>query len=241
MFRQGGFVVNISGRPWHAVALDESHEMLINKHCKTSITRPLPDYNSRIAKYMPYRVNAMENLKEKILSKANTETEIRSKTTNNPNALTVLSKSVFNDITNSHCADPKQKKETANFSEKKVVTTTITQLEKDKRLILSALKTSYKTGAPVSNPSVQLLCLPLALCDQSGSATKGVKSNSTQFFQSRYKEACSPVIILNAPWHPRCSVIVFTKHSTYGLSHNTQGLWTVFNVEVFGVAIFQRV
>lgn len=40
MFEQGGFVVNISGRSWHSVGIDESHEMLINKHCKMSVTKP---------------------------------------------------------------------------------------------------------------------------------------------------------------------------------------------------------
>ena len=31
MFRQGAFVVSITGRPWHSVGIDESHEMLIVK------------------------------------------------------------------------------------------------------------------------------------------------------------------------------------------------------------------
>ena len=54
MFKQGAFVVNICGRPWHSVGLDEAHEMLINKHCKMSITKPTPDYINRIAKYITY-------------------------------------------------------------------------------------------------------------------------------------------------------------------------------------------
>ena len=49
MFRQGAFVVSVSGRTWHSIAIDESHEMLINKDCKTSIIHPLPDYINRIA------------------------------------------------------------------------------------------------------------------------------------------------------------------------------------------------
>ena len=39
-FCKGGFVVSLSGRPWHTVALDEAHEMKINRECKTSIVRP---------------------------------------------------------------------------------------------------------------------------------------------------------------------------------------------------------
>ncbi len=34
---QGAFVVNITGRAWHSVGIDESREMLINKSCKTAI------------------------------------------------------------------------------------------------------------------------------------------------------------------------------------------------------------
>ena len=40
MFRQGAFVVSVTGRPWHSVGIDEGHKMLINKDCKTSIIRP---------------------------------------------------------------------------------------------------------------------------------------------------------------------------------------------------------
>ena len=32
-FCAGGFVVSLSGRSWHSVALDEAHEMKINKEC----------------------------------------------------------------------------------------------------------------------------------------------------------------------------------------------------------------
>ena len=60
-FQQGAFVVSISGNKWHSVAIDEAHEMLINKECKTSITRPTPDLINRIAHYLPYRSTVLEN------------------------------------------------------------------------------------------------------------------------------------------------------------------------------------
>ena len=66
MFQQGAFVVSILGRPWHSVAIDEPHEMLINKNCKTSIVRPLPDYINRIAHYILYRSKAVKNLQSQL-------------------------------------------------------------------------------------------------------------------------------------------------------------------------------
>lgn len=41
--------------------------MLINKACKTSIVRPS---NNWIAHYIPYRIKAMENLKQQLIPKA---------------------------------------------------------------------------------------------------------------------------------------------------------------------------
>ncbi len=61
MFEQGAFVVSITDRMWRAVAIDEDHEMLINKTCKIFIVRP-PDHISRIAHYLPCRTKALENL-----------------------------------------------------------------------------------------------------------------------------------------------------------------------------------
>ena len=58
---EGGFVVSLSGRPRHSVALDEAHEMKINKECKTSIVRPSRDYISRVASYLPFRAKCNEN------------------------------------------------------------------------------------------------------------------------------------------------------------------------------------
>ena len=65
-FCAGGFVVSLSGRSWHSVALDEAHEMKITKECKTSIVRPSKDYISRVAGYIPYRAKCLENFREKL-------------------------------------------------------------------------------------------------------------------------------------------------------------------------------
>ena len=66
MFRQGAFVLSICGRPWHSVAIYESHEMLINKDCKSSIIHPLPDYINRITQHIPYRSKGIKNLQKEL-------------------------------------------------------------------------------------------------------------------------------------------------------------------------------
>ena len=38
-FENGSFVLSISGNAFHSIALDESHEMLMNKHVKQAIVR----------------------------------------------------------------------------------------------------------------------------------------------------------------------------------------------------------
>ena len=65
-FRMGGFVVSVTGRAWHSVAIDEAHEMCINKDCKISVVRPSPHYISRVASYIPLRTKSLQNLRHQI-------------------------------------------------------------------------------------------------------------------------------------------------------------------------------
>ena len=51
MLKQGAFTVSISGRPWYSVGIDEAHEMLINKACKTSIVTPTQLYKQHCSLY----------------------------------------------------------------------------------------------------------------------------------------------------------------------------------------------
>ena len=67
-FQNGGFAVSISGHAFHSVGLDESHEMLINKHVKQTVIRPSKEYISRIARYIPSRVKCIEHLKKQLFS-----------------------------------------------------------------------------------------------------------------------------------------------------------------------------
>ena len=63
-------MVSVCGRTWHSVAIDEAHEMLINKQCKTSLSRPTQDYINRVAHYIPYRTKALENLRHQLFPEA---------------------------------------------------------------------------------------------------------------------------------------------------------------------------
>ena len=65
-FEKGGFVCNIRGTRMHAVALDEAHEMLVNKDIKTSVVRPSKEYLNKIMYYYPIRAKVCQTLKEQI-------------------------------------------------------------------------------------------------------------------------------------------------------------------------------
>ena len=62
MFQQGAFVVSISGRLWHSVAIDKCHEMLIKTVKHLRIVKPLPDYINQIAGYILYRTKSVKKL-----------------------------------------------------------------------------------------------------------------------------------------------------------------------------------
>ena len=67
----------------------------------------------------------------------------------------------------------------------------ISQLERDRRLILLAMRKkithSKKTGKPIQQASEQLITYPLALC-KDGKPVKGTKSYTTQSLEARYKK-----------------------------------------------------
>ena len=65
-FSKGGFVCNIRGTEMHAVALDEAHEMLVNKDIKTYVVRPSKEYLNKIMYYYPVRSMVCKQLKDQL-------------------------------------------------------------------------------------------------------------------------------------------------------------------------------
>ena len=266
MFQQGAFVVSITGRPWHSVAMDECHEMLINKDCKTSVIRPLPDYINRIAQYIPYRSKAIKNIQTELFPtkklrrnnilipfstcpndiKCEQNVCAQVKAIQDVGMLSLVEKNrglinfferkeanpaQQNDLLNFRAIGqeeflrrvssvllkqpsvnaPKRRHRLQTFSAKKITKSRITQLERDKNLVITAMKKkmqfSRRTGRPVEKPGEQLIELPLALCDCAGNPLKGQKSYTTKYLESRYKHAVPHVFVASIPWRPECCVL----------------------------------
>ena len=62
-FQMGGFVVNLTSKPFSSAAFNESHKMLINKDIRAAISRVEPDYMQRIFLYLPIRAKIIKKLK----------------------------------------------------------------------------------------------------------------------------------------------------------------------------------
>lgn len=267
MFEQGAFVVSICATEWHSVAIDEAHEMLINKECKTSIVRPSRDYINRIAHYIPYRTKALQNLKQQLFPEQVREETIQSPFSSknsdykfiqnvqvqmnlidshnlfivcdenrgllNPFTSKVANKEQFHDLINFRSIGekelflrisyfilknpsvqaPKRRQKLQTFSDRQVHKQRITQAEKDKQLILTAMRNkmqhSKRTGRPIDRPGEQLLTLPMSLCDHEGNPLKGQKSYASRCLETRYKNATPPVFTTEFPasWTPDCCLM----------------------------------
>ena len=104
---------------------------------------------------------------------------------------------------------PNRKRRLETFAEKRVKSRKISQLEKDKHLVLAAMKRkmkhSHKTGIPIDSPGEQLIQLPLALCDHDGLQNKGQKSYTTKSLEARYKDIFTSDIPVG--WQPECVLL----------------------------------
>ena len=103
---------------------------------------------------------------------------------------------------------PNRRRRLQTLSERKINKSRVTQLEKDKKLIISAMKRkmqfSRRTGRPVDRPGEQLVEIPLAIADNNGNPLKGQKSYTT-YLESRYKQA--NVFFTELPFQPECSIL----------------------------------
>ena len=61
-FKAGGFTVKIKDGLGHAVALDEAHEMCVNRDMKMAIVRLTLSYLKKTMFYFPYRIKAHKQL-----------------------------------------------------------------------------------------------------------------------------------------------------------------------------------
>ena len=65
-FESGAFVCSITGKHKRSVALDEAHEMLVNKDLKTTIVRPSKEYLDRML-YYPVRSLVLNVVRNSVL------------------------------------------------------------------------------------------------------------------------------------------------------------------------------
>ncbi|XP_035680555.1 uncharacterized protein LOC118418656 isoform X2 [Branchiostoma floridae] len=74
-FQEGGFVTSINSVNYSNVALDESHEMLINRDTKEVITGPNKFVIEDLVLFLPYRAKLIKQVKKQILVKTNCRTQ----------------------------------------------------------------------------------------------------------------------------------------------------------------------
>ena len=65
-FQKGAFTVSIRDYKWSSVALDENHEMCINKDVKAAISKVTWDFIARITPYLPYRAKTLKNFRSEL-------------------------------------------------------------------------------------------------------------------------------------------------------------------------------
>ncbi len=69
------FTISINGGKGHAVALDEAHEMCINKDLKMAISRPTQSYLQKTSLFMKHRISIHKSLLSEIFPSLNSQFE----------------------------------------------------------------------------------------------------------------------------------------------------------------------
>lgn len=60
--QNGGFSIQLTPSEWHSVALDECHEMKVNKDAKLAVIRPSESKMAHLSNYLPFRSACINNL-----------------------------------------------------------------------------------------------------------------------------------------------------------------------------------
>ena len=64
--KRGALAIRLTSRDWCGVALDECHEMKINKDAKLAVIRPTREKMRHISNYLPFRSACINNLKSQL-------------------------------------------------------------------------------------------------------------------------------------------------------------------------------
>ena len=65
-FVRGAFSIRLKKKDWCGIALDECHEMKINKDCKLAITRPSKETMTHAANCLGFRAQMVNNLRTQV-------------------------------------------------------------------------------------------------------------------------------------------------------------------------------
>ena len=60
--------MSINGGKGHAVAIDEAHEMCVNKDMKIAITHPTKPYLQKVSLFLRYKISVHKNLLTQIFT-----------------------------------------------------------------------------------------------------------------------------------------------------------------------------